>query len=109
MGKSSYRRLKRLYDTQGRDFHMRCEDYFYGSVTVGERGQIVIPAEARLELDIKPGDKLLVMRHPAYEGLMVSKFDAVNDFIDDFKRKLNEAIKEEDQQPNHADHKEKTG
>lgn len=88
---------------------MRCEDYFYGSVTVGERGQIVIPAEARLELDIKPGDKLLVMRHPVYEGLMVSKFDAVNDFIDDFKRKLNEAINEEDSPRGQADQKEKTG
>jgi len=33
---------------------------FYGSVTVSERGQIVIPAEARQDFDIKPGDKLLV-------------------------------------------------
>ncbi len=34
---------------------------FYGSVTVGERGQIVIPAEARRDFNIKPGDKLLVL------------------------------------------------
>lgn len=33
---------------------------FYGSVTVSERGQIVIPAEARKDFDIKTGDKLLV-------------------------------------------------
>jgi len=33
---------------------------FYGSVTVSERGQIVIPAEARQDFGIKPGDKLLV-------------------------------------------------
>ena len=33
---------------------------FYGSVTIGERGQIVIPVEARKDFGMKPGDKLLV-------------------------------------------------
>ncbi len=33
---------------------------FYGSITVSERGQIVIPAEARKDFNIKTGDKLLV-------------------------------------------------
>ncbi len=33
---------------------------FYGSVTVSDRGQIVIPAEARKDFNIKTGDKLLV-------------------------------------------------
>ncbi|MDY6917707.1 MAG: AbrB/MazE/SpoVT family DNA-binding domain-containing protein [Chloroflexota bacterium] len=33
---------------------------FYGSVTVSERGQIVIPADARRDFDIAAGDKLLV-------------------------------------------------
>ena len=33
---------------------------FYGSVTVSERGQIVIPVEARKDFAIKAGDKLLV-------------------------------------------------
>ena len=34
---------------------------FYGSVTVTERGQISLPAEARKDFDIKAGDKLLVL------------------------------------------------
>jgi AbrB family looped-hinge helix DNA binding protein len=34
---------------------------FFGTVTVGERGQISIPQEAREQYDIKPGDKLLVV------------------------------------------------
>ena len=34
--------------------------YLYGVVTVAERGQIVIPKEAREHFNIKPGDKLLV-------------------------------------------------
>ncbi|MEW6080901.1 MAG: AbrB/MazE/SpoVT family DNA-binding domain-containing protein [Bacillota bacterium] len=33
---------------------------FYGSATVSERGQIVIPAGARRDFGIKPGAKLLV-------------------------------------------------
>jgi AbrB family looped-hinge helix DNA binding protein len=34
---------------------------FYGSVTVSDKGQIVIPAEARKDFDIKVGDKMLVL------------------------------------------------
>ena len=34
--------------------------YIYGIVTVGRRGQIVIPKEARDQFNIKPGDKLVV-------------------------------------------------
>jgi AbrB family looped-hinge helix DNA binding protein len=33
---------------------------FYGTVTVSERGQIVIPADARRDFGIEVGDKLLV-------------------------------------------------
>jgi AbrB family looped-hinge helix DNA binding protein len=33
---------------------------FYGSITVSECGQIVIPVEARKDFDIRTGDKLLV-------------------------------------------------
>ena len=32
----------------------------YGAVTVGERGQIVIPAEVRKSLNIKSGEQLMV-------------------------------------------------
>ncbi|MCC3866777.1 helix-turn-helix domain-containing protein [Terrisporobacter mayombei] len=35
--------------------------HFFGSVTVGERGQIVIPKEARELFDVNTGDKLLVL------------------------------------------------
>lgn len=38
----------------------RRKSLFYGSVTVGERGQITIPAAARKTFDIQPGDKMLV-------------------------------------------------
>ncbi len=35
--------------------------HFFGAVTVGERGQIVIPKKARDVFHIKPGDKLLIL------------------------------------------------
>lgn len=55
------------------------EDHFFGSATVGERGQIVIPSEARKKLNINPGDKILVMGHPGGGGLVVCKIDAMRD------------------------------
>ncbi len=37
------------------------KDVMYGMTTMGPKGQIVIPSEARKDLNIKPGDKLLVV------------------------------------------------
>ncbi|MBI9052155.1 MAG: AbrB/MazE/SpoVT family DNA-binding domain-containing protein [Anaerolineaceae bacterium] len=45
---------------------------FYGSITVSERGQIVIPAEARRDLNIEVGDKLLVLGD-IERGLVIAK------------------------------------
>lgn len=61
---------------------------FYGTATVGERGQIVVPSEARTELGINAGDKLLIMRHPIYKGLMIFKIEAMREFLDDFTENL---------------------
>jgi len=66
------------------------DNAFFGSVTVGERGQIVIPAEARAEMGIEPGDKVLIMRHPIHEGLQVFKLSAVREFLDEYAQRLNE-------------------
>lgn len=33
----------------------------YGTATVGTKGQVVIPADAREELNIEPGDRLYVV------------------------------------------------
>ncbi len=76
---------------------MTFDESFYGSVTVGERGQIVIPADARAQLGMNAGDKLLVMKHPVYKGLMICKFDSVREFLDEFARavtRLEERSKE---------------
>jgi AbrB family looped-hinge helix DNA binding protein len=53
------------------------EDLFYGSVTLGERGQIVIPSEARKRHGLEAGDKLLVFRHPHVRGIVLARVDDV--------------------------------
>ena len=63
-------------------------DAFYGSSTIGERGQLVIPADARAEMGFNPGDKILVMRHPIHHGLMLLKIEAVREFLNDFASEL---------------------
>ncbi len=46
-----------------RKFHkkMLSQDKFYGTTTMGARGQVVIPAQARKDLRLSPGDQLAVM------------------------------------------------
>ena len=41
----------------------------YGTATVGTKGQVVIPVEAREALSIEPGDKLYVIGSPSKEFL----------------------------------------
>lgn len=54
---------------------------FYGSTTVGERGQVVIPAEARRDFEIAPATKLLVFGSQDHGGLMFTKAETISEFI----------------------------
>ncbi|MBU0608750.1 MAG: AbrB/MazE/SpoVT family DNA-binding domain-containing protein [Armatimonadetes bacterium] len=65
-----------------------------GASTVGERGQIVIPAEARERLDIKPGDKLLAFVHPAGFGVAFVKFEKLQEAQSELQRVLHELERE---------------
>lgn len=65
------------------------EQSFYGSATVGERGQVVIPAEARNKFGINPGDKILVLGHPGGNGIMLCKIDAMREFFTTLIEDLN--------------------
>ena len=53
--------------------------YLYGVVTVAERGQIVIPKEARDHFNIKAGDKLLVMGD-IKKGIGIVKAEKMKEF-----------------------------
>ena len=67
------------------------EECFYGTVTVGERGQVVIPAELRKELEIQAGDKLLIWKHPSGKGVMLFPADAVREFMNKMLANLEHA------------------
>jgi len=54
----------------------------YGTVKVGDRGQVVIPAEARKELDIKAGDLLFVMAGRNRRGIAMVKADAMRELAE---------------------------
>lgn len=72
------------------------EELLYGTATVGERGQIVIPAEARKLYNIETGDKLLIMGLPSGKGLMLCKIDAVRKYMTMFLESLDSFESETD-------------
>ena len=55
--------------------------HLFGSVTVGERGQIVIPKKAREIFHIKPGDQLLILGDED-RGLAIVVQSDLNKFFD---------------------------
>ena len=68
---------------------------FYGAVTVSDRGQIVIPAEARRDLGIEVGEKLLVMGGPGDAGgLLLLRANVVGRIISQWTN-LIELLEEE--------------
>jgi AbrB family looped-hinge helix DNA binding protein len=69
----------------------------YGSATVGPRGQLVIPADARKEVGIEIGTKLLVFESFQGKGLALVRADAVEQLlklvserVSEFERMLRE-------------------
>lgn len=55
---------------------------FFGVVKVGERGQIVIPKQAREMYQIHAGDKLVVLGEDATKGIAVLKSDGFLEFAE---------------------------
>jgi len=68
--------------------------HIYGTVKVGDRGQVVIPSEARRDLNIKPGDRLLVMSGRNKRGIAMVKADAMREFVNRLMRGLEETNEE---------------
>ncbi len=56
-------------------------DKFVGISKVGEKGQIVIPKEARDMFNIKPGDSIIVLCDKE-KGIALLKADAIEDLTD---------------------------
>ena len=57
------------------------KDKFIGISKVGEKGQIVIPKEARDMFDIKSGDSVIVLCDKE-KGIALLKADAIEDLTD---------------------------
>ncbi|MEA1992882.1 MAG: AbrB/MazE/SpoVT family DNA-binding domain-containing protein [Euryarchaeota archaeon] len=53
--------------------------YIFGTVKVGERGQIVIPKEAREMFEIQSGDKVLVLGDEK-KGIAIVKESLMKNF-----------------------------
>ena len=77
----------KMVDEQGgSDTGASLQELFYGAATVGERGQVVIPSEARRQCGIQHGDKLLVFRHPHLRGVVLARVDDVQTMLGDMRR-----------------------
>jgi AbrB family looped-hinge helix DNA binding protein len=53
-----------------------------GTTTVGARGQVVIPSDARKELGLKSGDKLIVMARSRGHSISLIPVDTFNEFLE---------------------------
>ncbi|MFZ1250194.1 MAG: AbrB/MazE/SpoVT family DNA-binding domain-containing protein [Candidatus Microsaccharimonas sp.] len=54
----------------------------YGTATVGTKGQIVIPADAREALDIQAGDRLYVMGSASKKWIGLLKEEQLREILD---------------------------
>jgi AbrB family looped-hinge helix DNA binding protein len=59
----------------------------FGTTSVGERGQVVIPAEAREELGIKTGEKFVVFGDARKGTVILVKSEIMNKFANFFFNK----------------------
>lgn len=61
----------------------------YGTATVGTKGQIVIPAEARESMNMQPGDKVMIIGHPKKRAILgVCTEESLQDLINHLDKKL---------------------
>ncbi len=65
----------------------------FGSTVVGPRGQLVIPVEARKELGMDAGTKLLAFGHFGGRGLLFVKVEAVEELLNVMSRRVDEFAK----------------
>jgi AbrB family looped-hinge helix DNA binding protein len=56
----------------------------FGTTSMGERGQVVIPSEARDELNIKPGEKFVVFGDAKKGTVILVKSEIMNKFANFF-------------------------
>lgn len=61
---------------------MKKTKFIFGVCKLGEKGQIVIPKEARDVFDIKPGDSLVILGDTT-KGIALVKTEMISNITDD--------------------------
>jgi len=56
--------------------------HFYGVVTVSDKGQIAIPIDVRRALEIKTGDRLIVIKRKDNAGVILLKTEKMDTLIE---------------------------
>jgi AbrB family looped-hinge helix DNA binding protein len=72
---------------------MRVIGRCFGTAVLGPRGQLVIPVEARKELGIDAGSRLLVFGHFDGRGLIFIKAEAAEELLNIMSSRLDEVAK----------------
>ena len=69
---------------------------FYGSTVISDKGQVVIPAEARHALNLEKGEKLLVMgmHGDALMLVKLSSFQRMSDNLAARQKELDKVLKD---------------
>ena len=65
----------------------KLSDAFHGTTTLGEKGQVVVPAEVRKAMKLEKGEKLLVFRFDE-DILVLSKAQGLEKFASHLSEKL---------------------
>ncbi|MHB1391352.1 MAG: AbrB/MazE/SpoVT family DNA-binding domain-containing protein [Thermoleophilia bacterium] len=76
--------------------HTNMNMTFFGSNTIGEKGQVVIPVEGRQQLGMKAGDKLIFMGDLDKGVLLVAKAEVFEEHMSNLQanfRSVREQIK----------------
>lgn len=60
----------------------------YGSTTIGSKGQVVVPAEARDELGLNDGQRVVILRSPRGEGVVIMRAEAVEGMLTEIQDNL---------------------
>lgn len=54
---------------------------YYGSTVIGEKGQVVIPREARKAFRLSAGDRVMVFGHETNGVLTLMRADVVSEYV----------------------------
>jgi len=55
---------------------------YFSLISVTDKGQLAIPIDLRRELDIKKGDKLVIIKRDDNKGFNLLKVETIANFLD---------------------------